>query len=527
LLFFLDMSSSLLQFRSSMLDFRFKCSIFLTFAAFQLVVVLWVGPTNTASHMVDNEAGNWLKHLTSNPFQLQLHHPQPHPQSKTVGQTLSISLGDEPWQRYNQTEFAFVEQRVDHFDVTNRRTFSQRYFVIDDFWASPKGPVLFILCGEYTCPGIIPSRLFPLQLAYENQALVVIAEHRYYGGSYPTGSSSEDLSLLNARQALNDFAFFQEWFQRTQISEKYNITTRNKWIAVGGSYAGALSAWYRIKYPHLVVGSLSSSGVVNAILNFTKFDQQVAASTGVTCTAALQLITKAIEKRLPDVKSDFKADVEMDDGDFMFLMADSAAEGVQYGHRKILCDSVVPTYTRYLQGQATEEDLVAVFANYTINFFYSVMGNDPSGYDRRNFFHASDTRSWWWQTCTELAYWQIFPPDNSIRSKMVSFEWYQSVCVEVFNITTLPDTEATNNYFGGENVSGGSNIFFTNGVEDPWRWAGVQLTFSPSLPSIVIDCDQCGHCVELYTPTEMDDEILKNTRKRIGQFVTALFKQNN
>jgi hypothetical protein len=41
--------------------------------------------------------------------------------------------------------------------------------------------------------------------------------------------------------------------------------TNNPWISVGGSYPGALAAWYRFKYPHLTVGSIASSAVVNAI----------------------------------------------------------------------------------------------------------------------------------------------------------------------------------------------------------------------------------------------------------------------
>lgn len=47
-----------------------------------------------------------------------------------------------------------------------------------------------------------------------------------------------------------------------------------QWITIGGSYSGALSAWFRLKYPHLTIGAVSSSGVVNAIYDFTAFDQQ-------------------------------------------------------------------------------------------------------------------------------------------------------------------------------------------------------------------------------------------------------------
>jgi hypothetical protein len=44
-------------------------------------------------------------------------------------------------------------------------------------------------------------------------------------------------------------------------------------LTIGGSYPGAMSAWFRYKYPHLTVGALASSAVVNAIVNFTAFDE--------------------------------------------------------------------------------------------------------------------------------------------------------------------------------------------------------------------------------------------------------------
>ena len=45
----------------------------------------------------------------------------------------------------------------------------------------------------------------------------------------------------------------------------HGVDTSTKWITVGGSYAGAMSAWFRAKYPHLTIGAIGSSGVVLAV----------------------------------------------------------------------------------------------------------------------------------------------------------------------------------------------------------------------------------------------------------------------
>jgi hypothetical protein len=76
------------------------------------------------------------------------------------------------------------------------------------------------------------------------------------------------MALLNSEQALRDLAHFIEVIKQEQ---KFRITN-NPWISVGGSYPGALSAWFRYKYPHLVIGALASSAVVHAIEDFKDFD---------------------------------------------------------------------------------------------------------------------------------------------------------------------------------------------------------------------------------------------------------------
>ena len=61
------------------------------------------------------------------------------------------------------------------------------------------------------------------------------------------------MEIMCHRQAQNDLATF------IQSMTKANDFT-GPWIAFGGSYPGSMAAWVREKFPHLITGSVSSSG---------------------------------------------------------------------------------------------------------------------------------------------------------------------------------------------------------------------------------------------------------------------------
>jgi pimeloyl-ACP methyl ester carboxylesterase len=94
-----------------------------------------------------------------------------------------------------------------------------------------------------------------VQFAKKYRALCVMLEHRFYGKSHPTNDlSTENLIYLSSEQALADLANFRQF-----VHLKYNLTDSNRWVSFGGSYPGSLSAWFRLKYPHLVYAAVSSS----------------------------------------------------------------------------------------------------------------------------------------------------------------------------------------------------------------------------------------------------------------------------
>jgi hypothetical protein len=53
-----------------------------------------------------------------------------------------------------------------------------------------------------------------------------------------------------------------------KTNKLFGITANTPFLTVGGSYPGAMSAWFRYKYPHLTIGAIAASGVVNAIFEY-------------------------------------------------------------------------------------------------------------------------------------------------------------------------------------------------------------------------------------------------------------------
>lgn len=403
----------------------------------------------------------------------------------------------------------------DHFDDANTATYKQKFYV-DDRYHTPGGPIFLEIGGEGPVGGAPGGYISTL--GQERNALLIQLEHRFYGESLPNGNvDTDNLKLLTVENALADLAGFIDWYTAAH-------STTGKWFAFGGSYPGALSGWFRQAYPEHTAGSLSSSGVVNAINEFTAFDERVATAIGDECADNVRAVTAAFDRAVlkssdatdesaAAAKALFGCSADMWDPDFFYMMADSAAMADQYGSKFAMCDQLAA-----MGKDASDATKMETFANFTNTFWGPDFGAgcfydssclaDPTRYEA-----GATDRSWRWQKCYQLSYFQPAPAKNSLRSSVVTMDYHYEQCKKVFGLEP-PDVSKINDKFGAEKIQV-DKVFFSDFSDDPWREASV--VSNDDIPDTsefhLVQCDECGHCMDFSTPSDTEPAALTAERQ--------------
>lgn len=156
-------------------------------------------------------------------------------------------------------------QLTDHFTWANQDTFQQRYLVNDEHWCGKNCPILFYCGNEGDIEVFTNNTGWMWENAANLHAMLVFAEHRFYGKSMPykidptkvTPNATRYLGYLSSEQALADYAKLIYELKNNLYDARYSPV-----IAIGGSYGGMLAAWMRMKYPNAVAGALAGSAPI-------------------------------------------------------------------------------------------------------------------------------------------------------------------------------------------------------------------------------------------------------------------------
>eukprot|EP00760_Papus_ankaliazontas_P004581 PhM_4_TR11968/c0_g1_i1/m.31008 len=409
---------------------------------------------------------------------------------------------------YQNTTVNIFQQLIDHANP-KRGTFEQRFWYDTTYWKPGTGPVFLYISGEGPASGS-PSG-FITNVAANASALLITLEHRYYGESLPMPLTDKDtlMSTLNVDTVMADFRAFMEYFESTIVRQKV------RWVAVGGSYAGALSAWLKVTFPERFVASWSSSGVVEAQFDFTAYDGHIVSVLPDNCTAAIRNVMGNFSVMWDDInqrsalRALFGTPSSATKEDMAWMLSDAISGGVQYGAKFQMCAQLVPQ----------RSDLMAQYAEYINKTFgpsfassctYSTAClSDPKNADQ----WAAAGYPWIWQSCSELGYWQVAYP-GSLRSPLVTTSYFINQCRAMFTPTVFSDTFGFNQRYGGKTPNA-THVIALQGSDDPFSEAGVQKSLGPLYLEHTAECDTCGHCGDLRSVSPDDPENLTKQREFI------------
>mmetsp|Transcript_53932 Transcript_53932/g.89749 ORF Transcript_53932/g.89749 Transcript_53932/m.89749 type:complete len:504 (-) Transcript_53932:91-1602(-) len=416
--------------------------------------------------------------------------------------------------------YLWFEQKLDHFTYNNQ-TWKQRYQVDTTYW-KPGNPIFIFLDGEASMNFFPFQEVSAYQWAQHFGAMYISLEHRYYGESLPfLDFSTKNMQYLSSQQALADAANFIDQYNST-------ISKPGPWVVFGCSYSGALSAWFRAKYPNSVIASVAPSGPVLAQMNFTMYYGQFGKSLEIE---GFYDCKHAVEQGVAQV-------------DQILNTTDGLA---QLAKTFNACKPIDPNQLWYFKGQlmgavggSDQMDnppdwplnqtckIMTQSTDYLANWAQVLGTSHCNDFDQQTSINLlrltvpNSNRAWFWQVCTEFGFFQPSYPGTSIFWGDIPLEPFVAWCQAVFDIPNMaPNVNWTNTFYGGYDLKA-SNVMFTNGLLDPWHNLSIYKNPPPGVQAVVYDA---GHCATMDAPDPTDPVSLVNARARVQTFLSVVISE--
>ncbi|KAJ8414530.1 hypothetical protein AAFF_G00037320 [Aldrovandia affinis] len=450
----------------------------------------------------------------------------------------------------NDVKEELIHQPLDHFDSQVTETIPQRFFVNEEHWEAPNGPVFLFIGGEAAISMINVLAGHHVDMAEEHGALLLALEHRFYGESInPDGLDTEQLSYLSSQQALADLVAFHHY-----ISQRYDLSHKNTWISFGGSYPGSLSAWLRGQFPHLIYGAVASSAPVKAKLDFSTYNKVVGESLMEESVGGSEKCVDSVWEAFAAVEAALLGGNETEAGKDFFTCEPLDEPEDQTELIQGLADIIMGTVQYNLEGgPLTIAELCTIMTNKS-----EALEEEEEAYDRliklvkiyltvmeepcletshqKSVLELSNTtvtqagvgeRQWFYQTCSEFGYYQTCEDASCPFSRMLTLQSQTDLCPLLFGVSqsSLPSRIAfTNKYYGGDHPQT-HRVLYVNGDIDPWHELSVLhngTSREDRERAIVID--GTAHCADMSHNQSEDPATLREARREIENHVAKWLK---
>ena len=402
----------------------------------------------------------------------------------------------------------------------------------------PLSSVMF----RYTNPLYCYFRLYNTVQRDGTNVYLFALEHRYYGVSYPTfpvpyhGSkdsspvSNDHLVWLSSRQAQQDLSKFVTFIMSSSssLSLDIHVPPHTKWVTFGGSYPGFMAAWARQNFPHQIHAAVSSSAPIKIQVNFPGYKQHQGwdlihrwnhlndsdnnKNKKKASTECFDIVHKGhvqIEQALRQGRHEYVADLfglcdadallDSDNVD-LFLgdgVLDIPAQDNDPSCPDVTCNidavcnmlvdySVADDYSDAMEAVAAVANLQRQINNDNGNddLFGDCVIVDWNGtlaYLSSDSAIQGGLRSWLWQTCTEVGYYQTCLSDTTTTTTTPSCPFGQghhrlwmdyTICEVAFGLNRTvvnANVASTAQHYNGTILHDtGSRILSIQGDIDPW-----------------------------------------------------------
>ncbi|XP_058979210.1 putative serine protease K12H4.7 isoform X1 [Musca domestica] len=421
---------------------------------------------------------------------------------------------------------SYIEQKLDHFDDKETRTWQMRYMANDEFYQEG-GPIFIYVGGEWAISAGSISGGHVYDMAREHNGYLFYTEHRFYGQSRPVSAmTNENMKYLNVRQALADLAHFIRTMKATIPG-----MSNSKAILTGGSYSATMVIWFKKLYPDLAAGCWASSAPLFAKANFFEYKEVMGESVtlvgGQTCHDRIKRGIAELEsmienKRGAEVKAmlrlcnNFDEHSDLDVWTLFYEISEIFANLVQThnhysGSIQNACNEIM----------AGSTDLIGV-SNYIVKNFGTKGCTDMSyktyvGLIIDSAFSNNIMRQWIYQTCNEFGWYQTSTSTNQPFGSKYPLVFFTTMCADAYgqeftNEFIQQQLDNTNAMFGGLNPEV-ENVYMSHGQVDPWRAMGIQ---DENQATII---PYHAHCKDLGSISDNDTPELRASKEKVAQLV--------